>query len=88
MYASLDTGTMTDVPVDDVSGPPPIETRKIEPGDSLWNIAKRQLGEGATNADIQKQVYALMEVNPGVDPRTLQIGQSINCVRIIISPRG
>ncbi len=84
LYASLDTGTMTDVPVTDEaapsSEPPLVQTRKVTPGDSFWNIAKQQLGPGATNADIQKQVYALMEMNQGADPRALQVGQEINLV--------
>ncbi len=59
---------------------PVTEDYKLKQGDNLWNIAKGQLPAGATDADIQKQVYALMEVNPGVDPRGLQIGSNITLV--------
>jgi YD repeat-containing protein len=52
----------------------------LQSGESYWSLAKQQLGPDATNADIQRQVYALMELNPGLDPRTLQIGQSINLI--------
>jgi LysM repeat protein len=59
---------------------PQIETHKLQSGESYWSLAKKQLGPDASNADIQRQVYALMELNPGLDPRTLQVGQSINLI--------
>jgi LysM repeat protein len=59
---------------------PQIETHKLKSGESFSSLAKKQLGPNATEADIQRQVYALMELNPGLDPRTLQVGQSINLI--------
>lgn len=53
-------------------------THTIESGDSFWNIAKGQLGPDATDAQVLALTQQLMEVNPGLDPRTLQIGQEIN----------
>jgi LysM repeat protein len=59
---------------------PLIDTHKLQRGESFWSLAQKQLGPDASNADIQRQVYALMELNPGLDPRTLQVGQSINLI--------
>jgi len=52
----------------------------VKVGDTFWDIAKKQLGSGASDVDIQRQTMALMQANSGVDPRQLQIGQSINLV--------
>jgi hypothetical protein len=59
---------------------PSVEAYKLKSGDSYWKIAQQQLGPDASNADIQRQVYALMELNPGLDPRTLQVNQTINLI--------
>lgn len=62
---------------------PSVESYKLKSGDSYWSIARNQLqqsGANPTDADIQRQVYALMELNPGLDPRTLQANQSINLI--------
>lgn len=58
-----------------------LSTVKVGQGDSLWKIAKGQLPADASNADIQRQVQILMELNPGVDPRALQIGQELTVVQ-------
>ncbi len=56
-------------------------TREVEQGDSFWNIAKNQLPSNASNADIQQQAQILMELNQGIDPRNLQIGQTLTLVQ-------
>jgi len=59
---------------------PEITSREIKSGDSLWNIAKEQLGPDATDADILKQTQILMQLNPDLDPRNLQVGYNLNLV--------
>ena len=58
----------------------PIDQYTIAKGDTYDAIARRQLGAGATNAQVQQQVLALMQVNQGVDPLRLQVGQTIDLV--------
>jgi LysM repeat protein len=53
---------------------------QVQSGDTLWDIAERQLGAGATDAEILEQTQLLMQENPGVDPRALQVGQSLNLI--------
>jgi hypothetical protein len=40
-------------------------------GDSFWSLAKSDLGPGASNAAIQARAQQYMEVNAGVDPRSI-----------------
>lgn len=58
--------------------PPSYVVYVIQPGDTLWKIARRY----------RTTVDALIEANPGIDPNNLQIGQKICVPRGIISPRG
>jgi putative PIN family toxin of toxin-antitoxin system len=67
-------------PATSLSPDSPTEKYEIRKGDSFWKIAASQLGEGATDADILKQTQILMELNPGLDPRTLKVGSDINIV--------
>ncbi|MCM1338498.1 MAG: LysM peptidoglycan-binding domain-containing protein [Muribaculaceae bacterium] len=39
---------------------------EVKSGDNLWNIAKQQLGDGASAADIAKYVDKIMEANPSL----------------------
>jgi YD repeat-containing protein len=61
---------------------PALSTRMVGRGDSFWKIAAEQLGPDATPEQIQRQVYALMELNPGVNPRSLQAGQEL----VLVAP--
>jgi LysM repeat protein len=36
---------------------------EVKKGDNVWNIAKKELGEGATNAEIAKRTAEIMELN-------------------------
>jgi LysM repeat protein len=77
---NLSDGT-TIVAGDDASNPvSPISQYETKSGDSFWNIAKNQLPAGASNAQIQAQVLKLMELNPEIDPRGLQIGHQLNII--------
>jgi LysM repeat protein len=51
--------------------------RELKPGETLWVLAKEDLGPGATNAQIQQRAQQYMEVNGVSDPRALQIGQEL-----------
>lgn len=56
-------------------------SREVEQGDNFWGIAKGQLPPDASNEDIQRQTQILMELNPGIDPRNLQVGQNLTLVQ-------
>jgi len=58
----------------------PISQYTVAKGDSFAKIARQQLGPNASEAEVQQQTLALMEMNQGVDPRSLQIGQTIELV--------
>ena len=45
-------------------------THRIAKNDTLWSLARRYLGDPKRWPEIQ-------QANPGLDPRTLQIGQAI-----------
>ena len=51
------------------------ESRKIKKGDILWNILKNDYGISAD--DIPEFIEAFRQVNPGVDPNRLFVGQEI-----------
>ncbi len=49
----------------------PVErTYTIQKGDTLWSIARTQLGDG-------KRYKEIMELNPGLEPNKLRIGTVI-----------
>ncbi len=59
-------------------GPLAEQTRTIQQGDSFWDLAKSDLGTGATDAEILARTQQYMEANQGVDPRQLQVGQQVS----------
>jgi LysM repeat protein len=62
---------------------PSIESHPIAQNETYWSIARNQLikaGGDPSDADIQRQVYALMQMNPGVDPRNFHVGDTITLI--------
>ncbi|MET0043083.1 MAG: LysM peptidoglycan-binding domain-containing protein [Candidatus Thiodiazotropha sp. 6PLUC3] len=53
-------------------------TMSVNNGDTLWDIAREQLGAQASDADILQYTKQLMEVNGISDPRGLQIGRELS----------
>ncbi len=51
------------------------ETRKINRGDTIWQLLKKEYG--VSDRTIPSLVQVFREVNPGVDPNVLQIGQVV-----------
>ncbi|MBI1272254.1 LysM peptidoglycan-binding domain-containing protein [bacterium] len=49
----------------------------FEEGDNPWKIARRHLGEAASNADVQKHVEEIMRLNGISDPRRLRVGTEL-----------
>ncbi|MDF1603648.1 LysM domain-containing protein [Nocardioides sp. YIM 152315] len=52
----------------------------VDPGDSLWTIAARHLGPGATDAEIDtewRRIYALNRLEVGPDPDLIQPAQRL-----------
>ena len=45
----------------------------IKPGDTLWSIARREYG----GAETGRWVYEICQLNPGIDPGRLQVGQRV-----------
>lgn len=71
------TDTSTDASAD--PGDPP-RTVQVRPGDSLWTIAARTLGPGASAADVSSywlRVQALNAATLGADPDLLHPGQQL-----------
>ena len=62
------TATETPQPTDTAVPTTPLPTIAIQPGDTLYNLA-RQFGI---------PIELLLQANPGLDPRQLKIGQEIN----------
>lgn len=50
--------------------PPPPATYQVRPGDSLWAIAKRTLGDGSR----WREIYEANRASVGPDPNVLQVG--------------
>jgi hypothetical protein len=62
---------------------PSVESHPIAQNETYWSIARNQLikaGGDPSDADIQRQVYALMQMNPGVDPRNFHVGDTITLI--------
>ncbi|QGQ46532.1 CAP domain-containing protein [Metabacillus sediminilitoris] len=57
---------------------PPFEYYKVSPGDTFWYIAKRY------GLDYKK----LMQLNPNVEPRNMQVGEVIRLKASASSPSG
>lgn len=57
--------------------PPPAVM--VDYGDTLWAIAKRYY----PNAHTGKVVEAIRELNPGIDPGKLKVGQWIDLPRVV-----
>jgi nucleoid-associated protein YgaU len=77
--ASLAGLPLPDRPVD---GPQPHEGRTIRvgAGDTLWAIARRQLGPGASGADVTahwRRVHARNAAEIGPDPDLIRPGQTL-----------
>jgi len=51
----------------------PLEAVMVAPGDTLWGLAKEFYPDQHTG----KVVEAIRELNPGIDPGKLQVGQWI-----------
>ena len=47
----------------------------VSQGDTLWSIAKREFP--GSEWDLQEVIYYIREVNPGLNPGSLQRGQEI-----------
>ena len=65
-------------PVVDDECPPSYVVYVIQPGDTLWKIARRY----STTVD------AIRKANPKIDPQNLQVGQKICIPEKIIDPKG
>lgn len=50
--------------------PAAARTYTVRKGDTLWSIARRELGDGQRHAEI-------MSLNPGIDPKRLPIGAQL-----------
>jgi len=65
--ASASSAAAGAVPASQASSARPREIRgdtyTVRPGDSLWSIARRLLGQGASPADIAREVNRLWELN-------------------------
>ena len=48
-------------------------TVTIAPGDTLWHIAR----DNYPDRDPRDAVHAIRQLNPGIDPGALQVGQAI-----------
>ena len=65
-------------PVVDDECPPSYVVYVVQPGDTLWKIARRY----------RTTVEELIRANPGIDPDRLQVGQKICVPKKIIDPKG
>jgi Tfp pilus assembly protein FimV len=76
--APAKTGTATG---SDVKTPAVKNTGKtytVQAHDTLFAIARNQLGSGASNPDVAKYVRGLKAANPGIDYDKLKVGQTLN----------
>jgi len=53
------------------------ETYTVQRGDNLWNIARRHLGQGASNAEIQNHVDEIARLNRIENPSRIREGAVI-----------
>lgn len=57
--------------------PPPPVIKELKAGQTIWALAKEDLGPGATNAEILARAQQYMEVNGITDPRALRAGSQL-----------
>lgn len=50
------------------------DVHTVEPGDTLWSIARGWLGSSATNAQVAIAAASIARANPHDDPAALQVG--------------
>jgi hypothetical protein len=62
-------------PVDDLEIGQPAETYKVQPGDTLFSIAKKFQDANFQGGDIKEAVKEIMVLNKISNPRELQVGQ-------------
>jgi nucleoid-associated protein YgaU len=74
---AVPTSQPSSAPVGEIGG----DTYTVRPGDSLWSIARRLLGKGASPADIAREVDRLWELNreriATGDPDLLMVGTKL-----------
>jgi LysM repeat protein len=74
---AVPTSQPSSAPVGEIGG----DTYTVRPGDSLWSIARRLLGKGASPADIAHEVDRLWELNreriATGDPDLLMVGTKL-----------
>ena len=54
------------------AGPALASTHTVQPGDTLSGIAHEHLGSSGP-----KSIQRILDANPGVDPKRLQVGMSL-----------
>ena len=52
---------------------PEVRHAVVRSGDTLWSIARREYG----GAETGRWVYEICQLNPGIDPGRLQVGQRV-----------
>jgi nucleoid-associated protein YgaU len=75
--AAAENQDQLDTVQETLTEPPVIESTKLKPGQTLWALAKKDLGPGATDAEILARAQQYMEINGISDPRRLQAGQQL-----------
>lgn len=60
--------------VEETPPPPPVpEVYYVQPGDSLWSVARMYY----PHKDPREVIYHIRTVNPDVNPGSLQVGQKL-----------
>ncbi len=66
-----------DILADELSKRPITLARAIEPDETFWSMAREDLGQQASNAEVQERVYQYIAANKDVDPRVLMPGTAV-----------